>query len=195
MLKMFLEWSITAFVGMGTSMLLHLLISRSKLVPTAGPVDVRRPRSRLLRTLTRLAGGMTFLTLTVLTVTGWSGAWPARHLTGYALMVHVAAGAVFALVLAVWAVLSAGRYFRAGDPASGAAGRLRQFCFWSMTVLSLPLILSIALNLFPLFAQSAQAGLAQCHRYSALGFVLAAWGYAYRRWREGWSHGVSMKDT
>jgi hypothetical protein len=52
-----------------------------------------------------------------------------------------------------------------------------------MVSLSLPLILSIALNLFPLFPQNWQHGLAQCHRYTALGFVLTAWGYTYLVWR------------
>jgi len=189
---MFLEWSIMGFVGIGTFMLLHALMSRRPISHAMRPPQGSNPGIRALQSLARLAGWITLVTLGVLVVTGWSGPWQAKPLTGYALMTHVAAGAVFALALAVWVMLRAGCYM--GDEAKRSPcvlGWTQRFCFWGMVLLSLPLILSIALNLFPLFPQNGQHGLARCHRYAALGFVLTAWGYTYLVWHTEWRKTVS----
>lgn len=186
---MFLEWSIMGFVGAGAFMLLHLLMSRTQAARATKPVRNARPGTRILQCLAHLAGWTVLVALIALTCTGWSGVWQARALTGYALMAHVAIGVMFALALAIWVMLNADRYTSA--VARPAPGWIQRFCFWMMAVLSLPLILSIALNLFPLFSQSQQWALAQCHRYSALGFVLAAWSFAYWRWRTEWRKTVS----
>jgi hypothetical protein len=65
------------------------------------------------------------------------------------------------------------------DRALCAEETAKRLCFWVLLVLSLPIILSIALNLFPLFPMDWQHGLAVCHRFSALGFMLTALGYVY----------------
>ncbi len=81
------------------------------------------------------------------------------------------------------------------EPAARRSRKSPRLSFRMMVVLSLPLILSIALNLFPLFPQSQQWALAQCHRYSALGFVLAAWSFSYWRWRTEWRNTASLDKS
>ncbi len=187
---MFLEWSIMGIVGAGTLMLLHLLMSKTPTEEATRRSWNSKPQARVLHRLAQLAGWAVLLTLFVLMATGWSGVWQARALTGYALMAHVAIGVPFALALAVWVMLTAERH--TSSSAHAASSWIQRLSFRMMVVLSLPLILSIALNLFPLFPQSQQWALAQCHRYSALGFVLAAWSFAYWRWRTEWRKTASL---
>lgn len=193
---MFLEGSIMGFVGAGALMLLHLLMSKTQAAGATRPVRNLPPGARILQGLAHLAGWTVLVAVILLTCTGWSGVWQARPLTGYALMAHVAIGVMFALALAIWVTLTAERYTLAAERHSAAAnpapGWIQRLCFWMMAALSLPLILSIALNLFPLFSQSQQRALAQCHRYSALGFVLAAWSFSYWRWRTEWRKTASL---
>ena len=113
---------------------------------------------------------------------------------GYWLMIHATFAPVFAICLAVLAVMWAGNHrFTKNDwpwlqriiervtlaksseeDVSEVAGLGQKTGFWLICVLALPLILSIILSMFPLFGTHWQEILMDIHRYTALAFAIAA---------------------
>jgi cytochrome b subunit of formate dehydrogenase len=131
------------------------------------------------------------LCLAVLAVTGFYPVlvW-GEHISGYLVMVHATFAPVFAVCLAVMAVLWASncRFSRgdwpwfdrlvqrvslvqnAGGQRAGKSGLWRKIFFWLTIFLALPLGLSIVLSMFPLFGTHVQELLLSMHRCTAIVF-------------------------
>lgn len=94
---------------------------------------------------------------------------------GYWLIVHVIFAPVFAVCLAVLAVMWAGNcYFCKNDRPL-----LQKICFWLIVSLAIPVILSIVLSMFSFFGTKEQEFLLQLHRYSALLLALIVIVHTY----------------
>jgi cytochrome b subunit of formate dehydrogenase len=115
---------------------------------------------------------------------------------GYWLMLHATFAPVFAICLAVLAVMWAGNCsFNKNDwpwltrviervtsvksssqenAHCGVLGPVQKVTFWLIVVLALPLILSIILSMFSLFGTYWQEILLDTHRWTALAFAVAA---------------------
>ena len=110
------------------------------------------------------------------------------HLSGSLLVIHVTAAPVFALALSALALLWAHRLRFDGTDWRTVEGAARwQFPprdalvrfavkagFWTLLLLSLPLMLTVILGLFPLFGTDGEALLIRLHGYSALLLMTAA---------------------
>jgi len=152
----------------------------------------------VLRKLVYLAAMVCFV---VLTVTGF---YPllvlGEHISGYGMMVHATFAPVFAVCVAVLAVMWAGRCrFEDGDcPVTarllrwltgeqaaeekgtcGGTGVKQKVFFWLLIVLTLPLILSIVVSMFPIFGTEMQVVLLAVHRYVAGAFVVVGIVHAF----------------
>ncbi len=145
----------------------------------------------ILRLLVYVVAVFSFI---VLAVTGfYSVLVLGEHISGYLVMVHATFAPVFAVCLAVLAVLWARHCrFAQGDwpwferlvrrvtlAGSGAEKSLRKgsglcqkITFWLIVFLALPLALSIVLSMFPLFGTHGQELLLGTHRNIALIFTL-----------------------
>ncbi len=119
-----------------------------------------------------------------------------KPIHGYWLMLHATFAPVFAICLAVLAVMWAGNCrFNKNDwpwltriiervtsvksngeeeAYSGVPGPGQKIAFWLIVVLALPLILSIILSMFSLFGTYWQELLLDIHRWTALAFAIAA---------------------
>jgi len=116
-----------------------------------------------------------------------------EHISGYLLMLHATFAPVFAVCLAVLAVLWAGSCrFTAGDwpwferivnritlAKSGEratprknSGLGQKITFWLVIFLALPLALSIVLSMFHIFGTHWQELLLVLHRYTAYVFTV-----------------------
>ena len=152
----------------------------------------------VLRKLVYLLALLCFI---VLAVTGF---YPTlvlgEHISGYLVMVHATFAPIFAICLAVLAVMWA-RHCRlargdwpwfqravqrvtlvksADDEARCESSGLGQkIAFWLIIFLALPLALSIVLSMYPLFGTHWQELLLAIHRYTALVFALAAIVHTY----------------
>jgi cytochrome b subunit of formate dehydrogenase len=144
----------------------------------------------IFKKLVCLASLVCFL---ILAVTGF---YPmiiqGAHLGGYSLMIHVTIGAVFAVTLAISALIWAERNcFQQADWPWGfrithqqqkstdeklmpAYSFVRKKCFWVIMFLALPVILSVVLSMLPLFGTCGQHILLQLHRCSTSIFALVA---------------------
>jgi cytochrome b subunit of formate dehydrogenase len=132
---------------------------------------------------------------TVLTITGF---FPllvlGEHISGYPVMIHATFAPVFAVCLAVLAVMWASRcrftyadwpWFKrfvqritsaeTGEETGGESPCLGQkIAFWLIVFLALPLILSMVLIMLSLFGTHGQEVLLALHRNVAAVFVLVA---------------------
>ncbi|MEJ2702267.1 MAG: cytochrome b/b6 domain-containing protein [Sedimentisphaerales bacterium] len=116
-----------------------------------------------------------------------------EHISGYLVMLHATFAPVFAVCLAVLAVMWANRCrFAPGDwpafdrfvrrvtSAEGAEaprkrpGLWQKITFWLVVFLALPLALSIILSMYHLVGTHWQELLLKVHRYTAYVFALAA---------------------
>jgi hypothetical protein len=115
------------------------------------------------------------------------------HLTGTLLLVHIVAAPLFALTLAAASLLWShdqqlreqdlpvlGRLIRTGT-VTGINGQavLARVLYWLILVFALPLILSIILSLYPLFATEGETTLIGLHGYSALALVAVTLLHGY----------------
>jgi len=151
--------------------------------------------------LRKLVYLLALLCFVVLAVTGF---YPTvilgEHISGYLLMVHATFAPVFAICLAVLAVMWARncRFNRsdwpwfqrivqrvtlvksAGEEAHRESSSLGQkITFWLIIFLALPLGLSIILSMFTLFGTYWQELLLGIHRYTALVFALVVIIHTY----------------
>ena len=108
----------------------------------------------------------------------------AKHIGGFAMMIHATVAPVFAICIAILAVMWAGncsfdvkkcRWLAkllqiqpADNNSCQKYGFLSKLCFWTVTVLALPLILSIVLSMFRVFGTDIQNIFLEIHRYTAL---------------------------
>jgi len=158
-------------------------------------------RLSLVGALRKLVYLLALLCFVVLAVTGF---YPLlvldRHIYGYFVMVHATFAPVFAVCLAILAVMSAGsnrfnkldlpflqrilrRVTRLRIPLADipAASYLlgEKITFWLVIFLALPLILSIILSMFRLFGTDWQEFLLAAHRYTAVAFAAVAIVHTY----------------
>lgn len=151
--------------------------------------------------LRKLVYLLALLCFVILAITGF---YPTlvlgEHISGYLLMIHATFAPIFAICLAVLAVMWARRcrFTRSDWPgfqrfvqrvtltknASEQAynensGIGQKISFWLIIFLALPLILSIVLSMFPYFGTYWQELLLDIHRYTALIFALVAIVHTY----------------
>ena len=144
------------------------------------------------------------LALLCFVVLAFTGFYPTivlgKHISGYLVMVHATFAPVFAICLAVLAVMWARNSRFAGSdwpwfqrfvrritltkstgkeapPKSSELGQ--KISFWLIIFLALPLALSIVLSMFPIFGTHWQELLLEIHRYTALVFFLVAIVHIY----------------
>ena len=121
------------------------------------------------------------------------------QISGYLLMIHATFAPIFAICLAILAVMWSGHcrftaddwpWFRklvqrvtlsknTGQEMQHKSCLGQKITFWLIIILALPLILSIVLSMFPYFGMYWQELLLNIHRYTALGFALAAIVHTY----------------
>jgi cytochrome b subunit of formate dehydrogenase len=143
---------------------------------------------------------LALLCFVVLAITGF---YPTivtgEHISGYLLMIHATFAPIFAITLAILAVMWSGHCrFTGGDwpwfgrlvqrvtLAKSAEQQVKnesclgqRITFWLIIFLALPLILSIILSMFPYFGTYWQELLLDIHRYTALVFALTVTIHTY----------------
>jgi hypothetical protein len=95
-------------------------------------------------------------------------------LTGYRLMMHVAAAPVFMVASAAVALLWAHRNRFTAASGDTLIVLLRKFFFWAAAALFLPTVVSILLAMYPLSGPNQQQYLFLVHRWCAMAFAAAA---------------------
>ena len=155
----------------------------------------------LVGVLRKLVYLLALLCFVVLAVTGF---YPTLilggHISGYLVMVHATFAPVFAICLAVLAVMWARncRFTRSDWPwfqrivqrvtlvkstgeerKSKSSGLGQKVTFWLIIFLALPLILSIVLSMLSLFGTHGEELLLSVHRYTALVFALVGIVHIY----------------
>ena len=168
-----------------------------------------KQKLNLVGVLRKLVYLLALLCFVVLAVTGF---YPTiilgEHISGYPVMVHATFAPVFAICLAVLAVMWSRccRFTRSDWPwfqrivqrvtlVADSVERIadsknlnaickssslgQKVAFWLIIFLALPLILSIVLSMFPLFGTHGQELLLNVHRYTALVFALVGIVHIY----------------
>jgi hypothetical protein len=94
---------------------------------------------------------------------------------GYWLILHATFAPVFAICLAVLALMWAEnlRFSKNDWPY------LQKICFWLIIILAIPLILSIVMSMFPFLGTYWQELLLNIHRYTALAFAVIVIVHTY----------------
>jgi len=156
----------------------------------------KRSLVSILRLLVYLLAVLCFLVL------AFTGFYPSlilgEHISGYPVMIHATFAPVFAVCLAVLAVMWSRncRFVRGDWPwferlvqrvtlvgsdamPSRSTGLGQKIAFWLLIVLSLPLILSIVLSMFPLFGTHWQELLLSMHGSIAIVFSLVAIAHTF----------------
>lgn len=138
---------------------------------------------------------LTVLSFLVLAITGFlpvviSGS----PISGLPLILHVTLAPLFAISLTVVTVFWAYHHrFNRSDwqrllqwirreksTALQANPNLWQkICFWSILVLAVPVLISVILNMYPLFGTAGQQFLLHLHGYTALLMLIAVVGHSY----------------
>lgn len=119
---------------------------------------------------------LTIVSFAVLAVTGFGPLIFSKALTGYILMTHATFAPVFAGSLAVLVLLTVhrNRFDKNDWPLFKGSCLIRKVCFWLIIILSLPVILSSVLSMFPIFGTQGQKCLLIIHRYCAITFAVVA---------------------
>jgi len=154
----------------------------------------------LLGVFKKLVYLLALLCFCVLAVNGFYAAVVlGKPVSGYWIMLQTTAGGVFAVCVAILAVMWAchhrfnqndwpglqrilKRIIRLKTANNIPAGKSRlgqKITFWLIVVLALPLILSMVSSMFTLFGTYWQELLLELHRYSALLFALVAIVHIY----------------
>ena len=105
-----------------------------------------------------------------------------RRLYGFPLMLHVCAGGVFAVSLALALVLRARSYVFSPEEEKiekNSSSTRSRIYFWLFIVAGFLLIATSLVMMLPLFSLKVQIDLFEVHRYSALIAVLAAAAFLY----------------
>jgi cytochrome b subunit of formate dehydrogenase len=144
------------------------------------------------------------LALLCFVVLGFTGFYPTlalnEHISGYLLMIHATFAPIFAICLAVLAVMWASRcgftysdwpglrrfvqrvtlIKNAGEePLTKSNRLLEKATFWLILSLALPLILSMVLSMLPYFGTDWQELLLTIHRWTALVFAVVVFVHTY----------------
>ena len=132
-----------------------------------------------------------FLCVNLLALTGFiTVIILGKPISTYLLLIHVSLAPVFAICLAIAALVWAPKNsFNKKDwetfcnlKSSKKEMRIelwQKICFWLIIILTLPIILSILLSMYPLFGSDIQHSLLTTHRYSTLSFVILSTIYVY----------------
>ncbi len=150
----------------------------------------------LVGALRKLVFLLALLCFVILAVTGFvPRVVIGEAISGWWLFIHAIAAGIFAACLAILAVLWAdenrldknywpwlnrilNRQPKSETPPEKYEIKLK-ICFWLILALSLPVILSAILSMFPLFGTHWQENLLLIHRYSTLFLSLFAIAYLY----------------
>jgi cytochrome b subunit of formate dehydrogenase len=210
---MFREIAITAFIITLVVLALHCIAFPANKKRCWSPVSIFRKIIHLftlllleqklsfLGVLKKLLFLLALLCFVVLAITGF---YPLlvmdKHIYGYFVMVHATFAPVFAICVAVLAIMWARNHrFNRSDwpllqriiervtlrksPAEEAAEKsvsiAQKITFWLIIFLALPLILSIVSSMFPFFGTYWQEFLLAAHRWTALVFAIIAVIYLY----------------
>lgn len=157
-------------------------------------------KSSFVGLIKKLVYLLSLLCFVVLAITGF---YPTlilgENISGYLIMIHATFAPVFAVCLAVLAVMTAREYrFTGGDwpwlerfiervtlvKKNEYETKIRKFIgekitFWIIIILALPLILSIVVSMLPFFGTYWQELFLILHRYSALVFGVAVIVHIY----------------
>jgi len=132
-----------------------------------------------------------FLCINLLALTGFvTIIILGKPISTYMLLIHVMLAPVFAICMVIVTLLWAPKnIFNKKDwetfsnlKSSKKEKRIDLFqkiSFWMIIVLSLPIILSILLSMYPLFGSDIQHSLLTTHRFSTLLFVIISTIYVY----------------
>lgn len=137
------------------------------------------------------------LALLCFVILGFTGFYPTlafdEHISGYLLMIHATFAPIFAICLAILAVMWASRchltyndwpwlkHFvqrvtlikSTGEESPLKSNRLTEkIAFWLIILLALPLILSMVFSMLPYFGTHWQELLLTTHRWTALAFAI-----------------------
>jgi mono/diheme cytochrome c family protein len=141
---------------------------------------------RWSRVAVNVAGVISFAAIAV---TGfYSYFMKGAAMTGYRLMVHVAAAPVFMVAAVAVALFWAHRNRFTAASGANRVVLLRKFFFWAAAALLAPTVVSILLAMYPLAGPGDQQELFLVHRCCALAFTAAAslFGlFALLAWRKG----------
>lgn len=110
----------------------------------------------------------------VLAVTGFYPLINHKPLSGYLLILHTIVSGVMALALALLALLFGSTNNTRQALMCGThwlVVKIVRFFFWLIMIVAIPLILSILLSMFPLFAPEEQRLLLWLHQWSAIVFA------------------------
>ena len=205
---MFREIAITAFIITLIVLAVHCMAFPADKKRCWNPVSILRKIIHLftllllqqklspLGILKKFLFLLALLCFVVLAVTGF---YPLlvmdKHIYGYFVMVHATFAPVFAICVAILAIVWARNHrFNRGDwpllqriiervtlrkssaeeTAEKSVSIAQKITFWLIIFLSLPLILSIVSSMFPLFGTYWQELLLAAHRWTALVFAIAA---------------------
>ena len=194
---MFRNISIFALFATVAIIALHYIITaKVKTQPRAKP----KPTGfgAFVHFLRKLAYFFAILSVLILIVTGFLPTiFMGKTIYGYWLMLHATFGGVFAVCIMGLAVLSSNiNAFTAQDfPAicmlfkptqqqdhntqSRSGKGFVKLCYWILLSISVVLILSIVLSMFPLFGTEGQELLISIHRYCGLAFAAFAIIHTY----------------
>ena len=146
--------------------------------------DLRRDSKRLVYVL----GIASFI---ILILTGFLPIlFTGNSLTGVALLLHVVAAPVFAVCIAIVGIIRAdshrfepgelrNRFGLVTEKNNGKSSKKQvnsvgqKITFWLFLLLSLPVMVSMILSMYPLFGTYGQEVLSHLHGYSALFLVIA----------------------
>jgi len=132
-----------------------------------------------------------FLCIILLAVTGFvTVIILGKPISTYLLLIHVSLAPIFAICMAIATLVWAPKNnFNKNDwetfcsLASSKKEKRNELwqkiSFWLIIVLTLPIILSILLSMYPLFGSKIQHSLLTTHRYSTLLFVILSTIYVY----------------
>jgi len=211
---MFRSLSITGFLVVLVGIIVHCIVFRPKANELFGGdrrlriLDPLRvlvflltllfipQKLSLVGVLRKLVYLLALLCFVILLVTGFfPQLFLQKSISGYWLMLHATAAPVFAVCVAILAVMWADNcrldknYWpwllrilqrQTRDmPVPEKHELAQKICFWLIVLSALPLILSIILSMFPLFGTHWQELLADTHRYSALLFALVVVMHTY----------------
>ncbi|MCJ7691923.1 MAG: cytochrome b/b6 domain-containing protein [Sedimentisphaerales bacterium] len=205
---MFQVISITGFIIVFAGLAFHCLVFPVSGKHKWGPVAVLKKlihlltvvlipqQLSLLGVLRKLLYLLTLLCFVVLVVTGFYRPLVMdEHLSGYLLMIHATFAPIFAICVAILAIMWAhhNRFETADWPwllrvlrrfikmktideqqSCGRSYLVQKIAFWLIIFLALPVILSIVLGMFPIFGTEGQEFLLNLHRYSTLALTLTA---------------------
>jgi len=111
----------------------------------------------------------------VLTISGLGVIVLEWKLTGYLLLAHTSMGGLFAVSLALLALL------RAGRPGAGA---VHQFFFWLLLLTGAGLIVTAALMMLPLLSSDDIQWALETHRWLSYFTMISGAAYCVLSWRK-----------